>query len=64
MTPYRFSMAMIRALGPCAAGRDFANVSLPEQGEFTAAEARDAGCTLEDAIWAVKLLAREDAELR
>jgi hypothetical protein len=53
------SLAQLRALNPCSEGITFANVALPA-GEFTAREARAAGVSFDDIVWAIAALARQD----
>lgn len=57
------SIAQIRALGPCADGYRFALTGLPKEGEVTAAQAREAGCSFEDMAWYLSIEAMRDHEI-
>lgn len=58
------SIAQIRALGPCATGYRFALTGLPKEGEVTAAQAREAGVSMEDICWYLSIEALHDPEIR
>lgn len=54
------SLAQVRKLSPCKESYDRVSAILPKRGKITAAQAREAGCTLDDLVWLASALARTD----